>query len=392
MDKKKGSTAVLVIVVALITAALMSLGAAIWMKSGGRMIVSRNEYEEFRDFGRRYGKLDEIQALIDGDYLFDYSKAGQMDAICSAALESLGDEYTRYLNKEELARLQDSINSSFTGTGIIFKKNEEGGLVITDIVSGGPADKAGLKRGDLILGIDGQDFTDVTGAAEAIRGEAGTEVTITVAGEDGKPRDYKLVRGQIEDSSIESGMLDGHIAYIRIKSFGEDSAGLFDEALTRAGEDGAAGLIIDLRGNPGGLFDTGIAIADRLLPETLISYTVDKNGRREEYRSDDEATKLVTVVLTDGDTASTAEMLAEALRENGAVLVGGRTYGKGVIQENHMFSDGTAANITTREFFGADGTRINGRGVEPDRIVAAGKDGTEDAALAEALRVFAPGN
>ena len=223
--------------------------------------------------------------------------------------------------------------------------------------------------------------------AIAIRGEAGTTVKLLLKrGEE--ELELSIVRGKIETGTVESTTLeDGKIGYIRIKSFGDDTSKVFKEALSSMEAQNVEGLVIDLRNNGGGLFDEGVAIADRLLPTGIVSYAEDKQGRRINYNSDGKYCKLPMVVLINEATASTSEMLAAALKDNGITLVGITTYGKGIMQETHPYIDGTAVSVTVRQFFSPQGNQIHGVGVEPTEVVPI-PENLEDTQLQRAVDIL----
>lgn len=370
MDNKNGSRWPGALLIVLLTAVVMVGGFTAYVKITDKVLVDRKAYEEVAEAYGKYSKFFDMQKLIEEKFLYDYDREEVMDAGYHAMLSSLGDVYTRYMDAEEYASLERGMNSQFTGIGITFTMTEEG-LKIIDVVKNGPAELAGIKAGDIIESIDGEIYDDMSLAAAAIRGEAGTTVKLKIVrGEESM--EIPIVRGVIDDSPVESNALNDTVGYIRIKSFGQNTAALFEDAISGFERDGMTGIVIDLRGNPGGLFDQGIAIADRLLPEMRITYTEDKAGNRNEYMSDASCTDLDFVVLVNGDTASTSEVLAAAIKDSGrGTILGERTYGKGVVQMTHIYPDGTAVNVTAMQYFSPDGHEISGVGVAPDVIMKA---------------------
>ena len=369
MKRNAGSTIVLVLVVALLTLALAGAAVGTYCKLTNKVLVDNDVYNRDMAEYRKYEKFMNIQGIIDKSFLWEYDKEAELEAVYRAMLGSLGDQYSRYLDKEEVESLFASMNSSFTGVGVVFMQTEEG-FLINEVIKDGPAYGAGLLAGDYILKVDGKEFEYSDDMAACIRGEAGTTVKLLIKrGEE--ELEFNIVRGKIETGTVENATLeDGKIGYIRIKSFGEDTAKTFINTLSSIEGQGVKGLIIDLRNNGGGLFDAGVYIADALLPEGVVSYAEDKNGTRTNYNSDARhQTKLPIVVLINEATASTSEMFAAAMKDYGATLVGTKTYGKGVMQETHMYTDGTAVNVTVRQFFSPNGNQIHGVGVEPTEIV-----------------------
>ena len=386
MERKTSTIIALILIVVILTVAAVGVAIGVYFKMADKIIVSKADYESVKDGYEKYDKLIDIQRIIDKSFLWDYNQDAEMEAIYRGMLGSLGDQYTRYLDKEELEALILSMNSSFTGVGVVFMQTDDG-FLITEVIKDGPADTVGLKAGDYILKVDGKEYEYSDDMAVAIRGEAGTQVKLLIKRED-KEIEFDIVRGKIETSTVESTTLEeGKIGYIRIKSFGDDTAKLFDSTLSSLEGQGVKGLIIDLRNNGGGLFDAGVSIADTLLPAGVVSYAEDKNGKRTNYNSDTRATSLPIVLITNEATASTSEMLAAALKDYGTTIVGTKTYGKGIMQEMNFFEDGTAVNVTVREFFSPNGNKIHGEGIEPTEIVPLA-DGLEDTQLARAVDIL----
>lgn len=391
MERKTGLwIIVLVLVVALVTLAAAGFAVGAYFKMTNKVIVDREAFEAVKESFDENDKFLEIQSLIDNSFLWEYDKEAEMEAVYRAMLESLGDQYTRYLDKEEFEALYLSMNSSFTGVGVVFMQTEEG-FVITEVIKDGPAEIAGIKAGDHILKVDGKEYEYSDDMAANMRGAAGTTVKLLILrGEE--EIEFDIVRGKIETATVESEIIeDGKLAYIRIKSFGDDTAKLFDEALSAAERKSVQGVIIDLRNNGGGLFDSGVSIADRILPEGVVSYAEDKNGNRVNYNSDSKHTDLPIVLIINEASASTSEMLAAALKDYGITLIGATTFGKGVIQETHMYSDGSAVTVTVSQFFSPNGNVIHGDGVTPNEVVPLA-EGLEDTQLSRAIEILLENN
>ena len=385
-EQKQKSNLPLVITVAVITLAIVATLVGLYLKLTGKALINRAEYETKIAEYRQFDKLIEIQNTIEDSFLWEYDKDAAFEAMYRGVLESLGDQYSRYMNEEEWESLIQSMNSSFTGVGVVFMQTEEG-FYITEVIKDGPADTAGVKAGDYILKVDGEEYDYSDDMAVAIRGEAGTTVNLLLKrGEE--EIEFNIVRGKIETGTIESSTLEeGKIGYIRIKSFGDDTANDFMSALSSLESQKVGGLIIDLRNNGGGLFDAGVRIADRLLPTGLVSYAEDKHGNRANYNSDGKSCDLPMVVLINEATASTSEMLAAALKDNGITLVGITTYGKGIMQETRPYPDGTAVSVTVRQFFSPLGNQIHGVGVEPTEVVPI-PENLEDTQLQRAIDIL----
>lgn len=383
---KKGSTGLIILITFLATLGLALIGLTAYFKLSDKVIVDRADYEQAANIYREYEKQIDIQRLIDESFLWEYDSDHEKEAVYRAMLGVLGDQYSRYLNEEELTELLNTMNSSFTGVGIVFMDTEEGFLV-TEVIKDGPAYSVGVEAGDLILKVDGKEFDSTEEMAVAIRGEAGTRVKILV--KRGKEeKEFDIVRGKIDGSSVDSLPIEeDNLGYIRIKSFGNDTASAFDSAISGFESQGVKGIVIDLRNNPGGIFEAGVDVADRILPEGTITYTEDKKGNKSFYNSDSKHTNLPIVVLINESTGSTSEMLAAALKDNGYTLVGVTTYGKGIMQETRMYPDGTAVSVTTNQFFSPLGNPIHGVGVEPNEVLPLAAELT-DTQLARAIDIL----
>lgn len=366
-------------------AAAAAGGLYAWMKAGGVIFAEEKTYDEYRRTAEKYEKLDEIEKLIEEDYLWDADENALLEAACGALLAALGDPYSRYLSEEEIAGMESRLSGDMVGVGIRIYENEDGAPAVSDVISESPADASGIEAGDIIRKIDGKKVSTTEEVSSALYGEAGTTVSVTYE-RDGEETTVSLVRGEIRDSSVNSVMLEDNVGYIRIKTFGEKTAADFASELSAMEKRQAQGVIIDLRGNSGGLMEQGIAIADALLPEGTIVYTEDKNGDRETFNSDSVCTSLKYVLLVDGETASAAEIVAAAVKDNGGgKLIGERTYGKGVIQETVFFDDGTGVSLTARQYFSPSGATIHEKGVKPDIETGTGDERGRDLQLEAAI-------
>jgi carboxyl-terminal processing protease len=384
MKRKKTLTLGLIIGTAIVTAFLVVGLGLLYLKETDRMIVDSKMLDELEKRDSEYKKMDYISDLVEERFYFDHDDNKIVDSACKSMVESLDDPYSEYFGTEEKDYLAESLEGSFKGIGLVFERIN-GEFVVTEVMTESPADIAGIKKGDKILSVDGKSFDKKDDLIKAIRGKAGEGLELQYQ-RDNKTFKAKMVRANIEEATVEKRLLENSIGYIKITSFSSSTYKNFDKALATFEKAKLKGLILDLRGNPGGLFDEGIKVADRLLPECRISYTEDVKGKRKDYNSDERSTDLQIVVLVDGRTASTAEMVAAALQGNKkAILMGEKTFGKGVMQEIHEFDDGSAVHLTVGEFFAPGGATINKKGVQPD-IEVKKSDPKEDQVLKQAVK------
>ena len=238
-------------------------------------------------------------------------------------------------------------------------------------MEGSPAEEAGLRANDLIYEVNGVTTygLTLTEAVALIKGEEGTEVNLTLVREgESDYLELTLTRRRVEAPTVEYSMLEGRIGYIRVTEFDSVTVNQFSEALYTVKNSAARGIILDLRGNPGGNLDAVVDMCNMILPEGMIVYTEDKYGNREEYTCDGEnELQLPLVVLVDMNSASAAEIMAGAIKDYGiGTLVGTTTFGKGIVQQIMSFRDGSAVKLTISAYYTPNGNNIHGIGIEPD--------------------------
>ncbi len=386
MKKRRFILLIAGVVIATLLAA--TAGFFVVSQATGMALISREDYNTLSDIGTRYGKLYTLQRAVEDQFLWDVDQDKQMDAVYKALMESLDDKYSEYMSKEDYAEWQNYIQGVFTGVGVVFSQEKSGDFVISKIMSGGPADSAGIKAGDVLLKVDGKAYDDADQMAMHLRGKEGTSVKVTYR-RGSKTREAELVRAQVEEPSVYAETIDKQYGYIRISAFESGTAEQFKRELDEFETRGVKGLVLDLRGNGGGLVDAGVEIADMLLPECTITHTEDKAGKTKYYNSDEACTGLKYVVLVDGYSASTSEIVAAAIKDNkGGKLVGTTTYGKGIIQGTIQFKDGSAVKLTIQQYFSPKDHKIHGVGVKPDYEVKLSEKDKTDRQLAKALEIL----
>jgi len=297
---------------------------------------------------------------------------------------SLNDVYTKFLNPKEFKEETESIQGSLKGIGVQIG-TRDGKLLIIAPIEDTPGEKAGLLAEDEILEINGESTKGITvdKAAEKIRGEEGTEVTLLIKRKNVPNKTYTIKRAKIEIKSVstklpEYAKIDEQIGYIRLSSFiSKNATQEFEKALLDNQD--KKGIIIDLRSNPGGLLTNAIFIADMLLDSKIIVSTVDRDGYKETQKATPNVlTNQPIVVLIDGGSASASEILSGALKDNKrATIVGKKSFGKGLVQEINRMPNGSAMHITIQKYLTPNGTDINKKGIEPDIVVDITKEDIE---------------
>lgn len=317
-------------------------------------------------------KLDTLQAIIEQEYLNDYTQDDLRDGMYKGLLEGLDDPYSVYYTEEEYNELTEDSEGVFEGIGAYLTQNPDTKVVtVTRPIPDSPAEKAGILAGDILVEVDHENVEgdDLNITVAKIRGKAGTKVNIGVRreGRDGVIR-YDIVRAKVESMTVDSKMLDNSIGYIQIAEFDDITSDQFIKAFNALKREEMRGLIIDLRDNPGGSVKTCVEIADELLPEGLIVYTEEKDGKGDKYTSSGENYyDGPLVVLVNGNSASASEILTGAIKDHKqGIILGTTTFGKGIVQQVIPLGDGTGVKVTIASYFTPNGTDLHGVGIEPD--------------------------
>ncbi len=368
---KKRNLAILLIV-ALISGSLLMAGYdQIHGIVTDQIGISAKEYEDYQRIKENYGRLDELQQLIEEKYYVPVDKEKLYEGIYKGLFEGIGDPYSAYLTQKEYEDLMIAASGEYEGIGVTIAPDKQGFINVVAPIDDTPAFKAGIRSDDKIISVDGIDYTGETidAAATAMRGKGGTEVKIRILrGEES--HDLTIKRAKITMVTVKSELLEDNIAYIRISSFEKHTAEDFNTALRDLEIKGVEGLVIDLRDNPGGLVDVSVKIADLLLEEGVITYTEDRQGNKTYYKSDAKATAIPYVLLINGGSASASEIVAGAVKGNkSGEIVGTTSYGKGIIQEIVQLSSGDATKLTIMQYFSPNGEKIHEKGIEPDYTV-----------------------
>ncbi len=343
-----------------------------------------------RDTGYALGRFFLVQRYIERSYVDEVDVNKLMDGAIDGMVKSLGDPHSNFLDAEDFERLKEYNDAAFGGIGVTMGFKDDKVTVIS-VLDDTPGQKAGLQVGDEIVAVDGNEVAgqSASDVVMQIRGEVGTEVQLTIL-RAGEQMDVTLQRDVIHVPTVKGSMLDNGVGYMRISMFAENTDELFTEELQKLEDQDMRGLIIDLRGNPGGLLKSVVKIGKLIVPQGPIVSVKERDGSQREYDSELAETKYPIVVLIDGNSASAAEILAGALQDTGAAtLVGTKSYGKGSVQSVIPLTQGEGLKLTIAKYYTPSGRCIDGIGIEPDVEVELPQDGTvEDTQLDKARAIM----
>ena len=316
-------------------------------------------------------KLNYLEELIDEEYLDEKDESSMREGLYAGLLAGLKDPYSTYYTAEQYKELNTSNEGSYVGIGAVLQKDDAGGAKIIQLYEGGPGEQAGLKKGDVIKAVDGTDVTEkeTSDIASMVRDSEKASVMLTIQREnEEKTRDVKVEIRDVEIQTVSHEMLSEDTGYIRISEFSEVTSEQYKKAFADLKDQGMKKLVVDLRDNPGGLLTAVCGVLRQILPEGLIVYTEDKNGKREEETCDGKSElDMPLAVLVNGNSASASEIFAGAVKDYGiGTIVGTTTYGKGVVQTIQPLTDGSAVKITIAKYFTPKGNDINKKGITPD--------------------------
>lgn len=324
-----------------------------------------------------FAKIIEAYNIIKGSYYDKDTVDSQalIDGAIQGMVGVLKDPYSSYMDAEEIAQFEESLGSSFEGIGteVMMQNNR---VTIVSPFKDSPAEKAGLKPNDQIITVDGENIEglELSKAVKKIRGPKGSKVKLEIM-RPGVSESLTIVvtRDTIPLESVysDSYEIDGKkIGKIEIASFSENTAARFTEEYESLKRKGVKGIVIDVRGNPGGYLQAVLGIAGRLVSEDkLILQVEDRDGKREKYSGQSKGKVLPLMVLTDKGSASASEILAAALKDAGVPVVGETTFGKGTVQVPKMMKDGASIKITVAKWLTPDGDWIHQKGIEPTKKV-----------------------
>ena len=383
MEEKKNRIYRTIMIIVLTTFVTFML-TSFWMYShfniGQSDIVPNNENGLLSINNGNSTKLDKylknIKSTLDKYYLWkdDINEEDLEKGAIEGYVAALGDDYTEYIPADEMKDYTENITGNFVGIGIYMTADKESGRVVVYYpIPESPAEKAGIKSGDLIISVDGKEYTadDFNIIADYIKGKEGTKVNLVVQ-RDGENLSFEIIREKIATNPITTKLMEGNIGYLKLPSFDDGTAEDFKTKVEELTKQGAQKLIIDLRNNGGGIVNESTEIADFLLEKgnTIISTTNNKDKKVVTYSKKDAIYKMPIIVLVNENSASASEILACSIQDNErGKIVGTKTYGKGIIQTLLSLSDGSGLKITTEEYYTPKGTTIHKVGITPDEEV-----------------------
>lgn len=333
-------------------------------------------------------KLAEISAYVDSLFYFDVDEDYQDEAFYDGIMNGLNDPYSVYYTKEEYEELMEDSSGEYVGIGAVVTQAEDKTVSVVRPIPGSPAEEAGLLADDVFVEIDGVKIVDqeLTQVVDMIRGVEGTTAHLKMYRKSvGNYMEFDVKRRVVENLTVETKDIEDNIGYIQVSQFYENTADEFKAAIDKYEEQGAKGLIIDMRDNPGGLLTAVVDMCDYMLDGGDIVTTKDKNGEElSKYTAtSDHSVSIPVVLLVNGNSASASEIFAGAMQDTDtAILVGTQTFGKGIVQSVIPLSDGTAIKITVAKYFTPEGNDIHGEGITPDYVVEL-KDGRTNAVSLE---------
>lgn len=363
---KKISLGLALSLIAIASAVTFILTSFFSLQSFNKKVVDVNEKS------KKYNSLQVLDSYVRENYLGDIDENDLSDGILKGYISGLDDKYSRYLTEEEYLSEQSEDEGQLVGLGLTLSKDDNGYIRIAEIMQDSPVVDAGLKVGDIITIIDGVDVlaAGFEESIESMRGTEGSEIRLTVR-RDGIDKDYTFTRRSIEMITVSGKMINQSVGYIEISGFKKNTPQQFIETLERLTSNGAKAIVFDVRDNGGGIVESLSDCVDPLLPEGVIATAEYKDGHSETLvYSDDTELKIPMVVLVNKNTASAAELFAASLRDfGGAVLVGEKTYGKGVMQQTTEFDKKGAVVLTVAKYKTSVSECYDEIGLTPDYTI-----------------------
>ena len=374
MEKWEGTARRMLMVsrVVLLVVALMSLSSlGTYVYCGWRFRVLRPSEMAAT---KSYEELMHVWRVINEDYVESPEKEALVRGAIRGMVEELGDPYSSYMDPSRYKEAKLHTSGKYVGVGIAVEQVGEYVTVVAPF-KGTPAYEAGIVSGDRITKVDGQDVvgSPVERAVALIKGPAGTFVRLGILSKDGQFREVTLARTLITPPTVEGRMIDADIGYLRITQFASNTAEEMRGVLKELKSQGMKAMVLDLRHNPGGLFDQALEVAEMLVPQGPVVKLVSRGGEQRSFDSDSSGAGFPLVALVDKGSASAAEIVAGAIQDRGVgPLVGTKTFGKASVQSLVDLPNGSGLRITTARYLTPNGTLIDRKGLEPDVVVEEG--------------------
>jgi carboxyl-terminal processing protease len=363
----------LLVLVAGVTLGSYRLGQ---QSTGGSAVAPDELPSEFNAVAELYQRVsNEAVEVPSDDKLAEAAAEGMLGA--------LEDPYSAYYTPDEFAELNNLLEGQFSGVGLVLEDTPQGFEAVS-VIEGTPAAKAGIESGERIISVNGSDVTDqpIDSVVNRVKGEKGTEVTLGLTGGEAGEREVTLTRARIEVPTLESRVLDSGAGYVRLLQFTETAGEDVRGAVKELRAEGAERVVLDLRGNPGGLLREAVDVAGVFIEDGTVVSVKDRENSKEQLSASGEAFEgMPLAVLIDDGSASASEIVAGAVKDlDRGVVVGQKTFGKGTVQTVRVLADGSGAKFTTAEYFTPSGDSLEDKGVTPDRKVT-GSDAQLDAAV-----------
>jgi carboxyl-terminal processing protease len=358
----------------------------------GRGDLNRSKLATATGTSLDYSSVDQVYSLLRSDFDGNLDKATLVDGAKSGLVQAAGDPYTQYFNPKQAKDFNDQLAGTIIGIGAELGTDDDNNIVVVSPLAGYPAEKAGLKPKDIIAAVDGKATTgmSVDQIVSKVRGQEGTSVKLTIVRGNQSPFVVTIAREKITIPSVKW-QEDGNIGYMKVSQFTDDTYSLAQKAVTEFQAKGVKGVVLDLRGDPGGYLNTSVNVSSLWLEEGKTVVQEKRGGKvisTEKANGNNPLRGLPTVVLIDGGSASASEITAGALKDNGvATLVGQKSFGKGSVQQVEHLLDGSEVKITVARWYRPNGQNIDKQGITPDVSVTnsdedlkAGRDPQKDKA------------
>lgn len=382
----------------LVTAAVVIFASGVFLGKGGVSFGQKNSQTSNLPADLDYSSVEEVYDQLRANYNGKLTEEQLLDGLKKGLAEATGDPYTEYFSPKDAEEFNQELEGSFTGIGAELGKDKDDNLVIVSPIPGFPAEKAGLRPQDMIIKI-GEESTagmSVSDAVSKIRGPKDTEVKLTVLRNKSEDITFTIKRADIKIPSVEWNVLEGNIGYLQISQYSRDTTSLAIEAAKEFKQKNVKGVVLDLRGNPGGRLEAAVGISSLWLKNGTTVLKERRGGvvtRSYSADGNDFLLGMPTVVLINTGSASASEITAGALKDNkAAVIVGEKSYGKGVVQEILQLPKGAELKVTVAQWVRPNGENIDKKGINPDQEVkmtdedyAQNRDPQKDAAIKQLL-------